>query len=68
MNKWFWIEGHSDNPNLGKKGENVDPNLRKYIALNSELHFDSLVTFCKSLEKLEWRRRKSKSVINVEIN
>ena len=53
MNKWFWIEGHSDNPNLGKKGENVDPNLRKYIALNSELHFDSLVTFCKSLEKLE---------------
>ena len=39
MNKWFWIEGHSDNPTLGKKGENIDPKLRKYIALNSEFNF-----------------------------
>lgn len=37
MNKWFWIEGDSDNPVLGKKGETIDPKRRKYIALNSKL-------------------------------
>jgi hypothetical protein len=38
LNKWFWVEGHSDDTGLGKKGENIDPKRRKYIALNIGIH------------------------------
>eukprot|EP00116_Pleurobrachia_bachei_P010188 sb/3470450/ len=38
MNKWFWVEGHSANLALGKDGKNIDPNLRRFIALNVEVN------------------------------
>ena len=36
MNKWFWIDGQSNDLAAGKKGAKIDPAKRRFIALNGK--------------------------------
>jgi len=38
MNKWFWIDGQSNDPLAGKKGAKIDPKKRRFIALNVKVN------------------------------
>lgn len=38
MNKWFWIDGQSNDLAAGKKGAKIDPAKRKFIALNVKVN------------------------------